>query len=49
MRKQAKAAETVRIERPKRAKLSEEVILRRMAALDERKERIIASIRKGKD
>ena len=38
----------LKIERPKRAKLSREETLKRMEAFDERKEQFIASIRKGK-
>jgi hypothetical protein len=38
----------VRIERPKRAKLSAEESLRRMEAFDERKEQIVAAVRKSK-
>jgi hypothetical protein len=39
----------LKIERPKRAKLSREETLKRMEGFDERKEQFIASIRKGKD
>ena len=38
----------VRVERPKRAKLSAEESLRRMEAFDERKEQIVAAVRKSK-
>jgi hypothetical protein len=38
----------VRVERPKRVRLSTEETRRRMETFDERKEQFIASIRKGK-
>jgi hypothetical protein len=41
-------AHEVRIERPRRAKLSAEESLRRIAAFPERKEQIIAAVRKSK-
>jgi hypothetical protein len=37
-----------KVERPKRAKLTEEEIIKRMESFDERKERFIASVRKSK-
>ena len=41
-------AHEVRVERPKRAKLTAEESLRRMEAFDERKEQIVAAVRKSK-
>jgi hypothetical protein len=38
----------VRVERPKRAKLTEAETLKRMESFDERKEQFVASVRKGK-
>jgi len=38
-----------KVARPERMKLSPEEILKRMAAIDERKEQIIAAVRKGKN
>jgi hypothetical protein len=43
-----KVPEQVRVERPKRARLTPEEIRRRMESFDERKEQFIASVRKGK-
>jgi len=40
--------EQVRIERPRRANLTEEETLKRMEAFDERKDQFVASVRKGK-
>jgi hypothetical protein len=37
-----------KIERPKRAKISEEQTLKRMEAFDELKEQFVASVRTGK-
>lgn len=48
MAKKLKDVQELKIERPKRAKLSEEETLKRMEAFDERKEKFIASVRKGK-
>ena len=48
MRKTEENREVIQLKRPKRAKLTEEEILKRMSTFDERKERIIASVRKGK-
>lgn len=48
MTKRVTEIEEVRIERPKRAKLSEEETLKRMEAFKERREKFIASVRKGK-
>jgi hypothetical protein len=48
MRKTPGENEIIRVKRPKRAKLTEEEILKRMASFDERKEQIIAAVRKGK-
>lgn len=39
----------LKVERPRRAKLSEEETLKRMEAFGERKEKFIASVRKGKN
>jgi hypothetical protein len=38
----------VKVERPKRARLTEEETLKRMESVDERKEQFVASVRKGK-
>jgi hypothetical protein len=38
----------VKVERPKRAKLTEEETLKRMESFESRKEQFIASVRKGK-
>ena len=48
MPKRIKAQE-LKVERPKRATLSEEETLKRMETLDERKEKFVASVRKGKN
>ncbi len=48
MRKIVKESEIVQVKRPKTAALTEEEILKRMASFDERKEQIIAAVRKGK-
>ena len=40
--------QALKVERPKRAKLSEEETLKRMESFDERKEQFVASVRKGK-
>ena len=48
MTKKIKAQE-LKVERPKRAKLTEEETLRRMEAFDERKEKFVAAVRKGKN
>lgn len=48
MAKKLKDVQELKIERPKRAKLSEEETLKRMEAFNERKEKFIASVRKGK-
>ena len=39
----------VKVQRPKRAKLTAEEALKRMEAFPERKEKIIAAVRKSKD
>lgn len=39
----------IRIQRPRRMKLTREEVLKRMEAFPEREEEFIASIRKGKD
>ncbi len=49
MAKKLKDVQELKIERPKRAKLSEAETLKRMESFDERNEPFIASIRKGKD
>jgi hypothetical protein len=46
--KELKEPNELKIQRPKRAKLSEAETLKRMEAFDERKEQFIASVRKGK-
>jgi hypothetical protein len=48
MAKRLKDVQDLKIERPKRAKLSEEETLKRMEAFDERKEQFVATVRKGK-
>jgi len=44
----ANEAYEVRVERPKRAKLTAEESLRRLEAFPERKEQIVAAVRKSK-
>ena len=39
----------VKVQRPKRAKLTAEESLRRMGAFPDRKEKIVAAVRKSKD
>jgi hypothetical protein len=48
MGKRLKDIKVIKIERPQRAKLSSEESLKRTQEFDKRKERFIASIRKGK-
>jgi hypothetical protein len=48
MAKKQKDVHGIKIERPKRAELSEQETLKRMEAFGERKERFVASVRKGK-
>ena len=48
MAKRLKDVKEIKIERPQRAKLSAEESLKRTQEFDKRKERFIASIRKGK-
>ncbi len=48
MSKVAKDEQIVQVERPKRVKLSEEEILKRMKSFDERKDEIIAAVRDSK-
>jgi hypothetical protein len=48
MKQKLKTVKEVKIERPERAKLSAEESLKRMKDFDKRKEKFIASIRKGK-
>jgi hypothetical protein len=45
---QAQEIQEVTVQRPKRAKLTAEESLKRMEAFPERKEQIIAAVRKGK-
>jgi hypothetical protein len=49
MAKKLKDVKELKVQRPKRAKLSEEETLKRMEAFDERKEQFVASVRKGKN
>lgn len=49
MPKKAQAVEEVRIERPERARLTSKESLKRVQEFYKRKEKFIASIRKGKD
>ena len=49
MARRLKDVREIRIERPPRAKLSAEESLKRTQEFDKRKERFIASIRKGKN
>lgn len=48
MRKTIECSEMVQMKLPKRAKLTEEETLKRLASFDERKERTIGSVRKRK-
>lgn len=48
MPKKTKDVQELKVQRPKRARLTEEETLRRMETFDERKEKFVASIRKGK-
>jgi hypothetical protein len=41
--------EAVKVERPKPARLTEEETLKRMESFEERKEKFVASVRKGKN
>ncbi len=45
----AQEVQEVKVQRPKRAKLSAEESLKRMEAFPERKEKIVAAVRKSKD
>lgn len=47
MRTKSKATDERKIERPERAKLSEEESLKRMRDFGERKERFVAAVREG--
>jgi hypothetical protein len=47
--KEAEEIREVKVQRPKRAKLTAEESLRRMEDFPERKEQIVAAIRKSKD
>jgi hypothetical protein len=49
MVKKLRKVEDVEIKRPPRAKLSREEVLKRMAEIDQRKENIIAAVRKDKN
>jgi hypothetical protein len=42
-------SEAVKVERPKPARLTEEETLKRMESFEERKEKFVASVRKGKN
>ena len=42
-----KEVQAVKVERPKRAKLTEEETLKRMESFEDRKEQFVASVRKG--
>jgi len=44
-----KALKTIKIERPKRAKLTREEILKRMKSFPKRREKFIAAIRESTD
>jgi len=43
-----KEVQAVKVERPERAKLTEEETLERMKSFEDRKEQFVASVRKGK-
>jgi hypothetical protein len=49
MGKKASAQKPLKFERPKRTKLSAEDSLKRMQAFGKRKEKFIATVRKGKN
>lgn len=49
MTKKPEVVKKVKIERPERAKLSAEESIKRTKNFDKRKEKMIATIRKGKD
>jgi hypothetical protein len=48
MAKRLKDVEEIRIERPQRAKLSAKEVIKRMEEFPKRKEKFIATVRKGK-
>ena len=48
MARKAKDVQELKIQRPKRVKLSEEETLKRLEAFDQRREQFVASVRKGK-
>ena len=48
MAKKVEELRELKVVRPKRIKLTEEETLRRMESFDERKDKFIASVRKGK-
>jgi hypothetical protein len=49
MEKKPKEVQELKIERPKRAKLSEAETLKRMEAFDARKELFVAAVRKSQE
>ncbi len=49
MTKKAKVIKEIKIERPERARLSAEELIKRTKEFDERKEKFIATIRQGKN
>lgn len=49
MAKRLKDIKEIKIERPPRAKLSAKEVIKRMEEFPKRKERFIATVRKGKD
>ena len=48
MAKAVKELRKLKVERPKRVILTEEETLKRMESFDERKDKFVASVRKGK-
>ncbi len=49
MAEKLEEVQEVKVQRPKRAKLTAEESLKRMEAFPERKEQIVATVRKSKD
>jgi hypothetical protein len=49
MAKRLKDVKELKVERPPRAKLSPEEVLKRMKEFDKRKEKFIATVREGKN
>ena len=49
MAKRLKDVKEIRIERPQRAKLSAKEVIKRMEEFPKRKEKFVATVRKGKD